>query len=88
MKWVFERCDGGGDAVETPIGRVPALDALDIEGLNIAPAALRTLLTVDTERWKEEVPSIREHYAPFGDRLPQGLRDELAALEKRLTAAH
>ena len=86
LKWVFERCDGGGDAVETPIGRVPAPDALDTEGLHVPEAALRTLLTVDATRWKEEVPSIHQHFATFGDRLPQGLRDELAALEKRLGA--
>jgi len=84
LKWIFERCEGGGDAVETPIGRLPSLDALDTEGLDVSATALRTLLTVDATRWKEETPSIHQHFATFGDRLPQGLRDELAALEQRL----
>jgi len=39
---------------------------------------------VETAGWKAEVPSMKEHFAKFGDRLPQGLQDELQALEKRL----
>ena len=31
-----------------------------------------------------KLPSIREHYATFGDRLPKQLADELSALERRL----
>jgi GTP-dependent phosphoenolpyruvate carboxykinase len=33
------------------------------------------------------VPLIKEHFAKFGDRLPQGLHDEVAGLEQRLKAA-
>ena len=43
------------------------------------------LLSVDPEEWRVEVPSIEEHYAMFGDRIPDALRDELAGLEKRLS---
>jgi GTP-dependent phosphoenolpyruvate carboxykinase len=31
------------------------------------------------------VPSIEEHFAVFGDRIPEALRDELGGLEKRLS---
>ncbi len=31
LKWVFERCDGGAEAVETPIGLLPTEDALDLD---------------------------------------------------------
>ncbi len=30
LKWIVERLDGRGSAVETPIGRVPAPGALDL----------------------------------------------------------
>ena len=43
------------------------------------------LLRVDPEEWRAEVPSIEEHFAEFGDRIPDALRDELAGLEKRLS---
>ena len=84
LKWIFERCDGEAEAVDTPIGKVPTAEALDTDGLDIADADLDALLTVDPEGWKAELPLIKEHFALFGDKLPGGLKDELAALEKRL----
>jgi phosphoenolpyruvate carboxykinase (GTP) len=45
---------------------------------------LAALLEVDSGEWKAELPLIQEHFATFGDRLPQTLRDELDALEQRL----
>ena len=32
LKWILERCDGRGSAVETPIGVVPTPDAIDRQG--------------------------------------------------------
>jgi len=87
LKWVFERCNGSGNAVETPIGNVPALDAVDRTGLDISDQEMAALLTVDPELWLKEVESIREHYKTFGDKLPQGLKDELSSLEDRLLQA-
>ena len=84
LKWIFERCDGTAKAVETPIGRLPADGALDLDGLNVADSDMAELLKIDVEGWKAELPSIREHFATFGDKLPAGLREELAALEQRL----
>jgi phosphoenolpyruvate carboxykinase (GTP) len=84
LKWIFERCDGTADAVDTPIGKVPTADALDTEGLDVDAADLKELLRVDAKDWKSEIPSIKEHYAIFGDKLPQGLKEELGELEKRL----
>jgi len=69
---------------DTAIGRVPDTGALVTDGLQLSPGALDELLTVDTEAWRAELPSIETHYERFGDRLPQTLRDELEALAKRL----
>jgi phosphoenolpyruvate carboxykinase (GTP) len=87
LKWVFERVVGTAKAVDTPIGRLPAPGALDLSGLDLPAAALEELLRVDIERWNLEIPIMRKHYERFGAKLPQGLRDELSALEQRLTAA-
>ena len=84
LAWVFGRCDGTADAVETPIGAVPSLDALDTDGLDLPQSALAELLKVDPGEWQEELPMIEEHFAAFGDRLPGELRDQLAALRTRL----
>jgi phosphoenolpyruvate carboxykinase (GTP) len=86
LKWVFERVTGGGEAVETAIGYLPAPGALDIEGLDVSDDDLQSILSVDVEGWRAAIPQIEQHYAQFGERLPDQLRDELASLEKRLAA--
>jgi phosphoenolpyruvate carboxykinase (GTP) len=84
LEWVFERCAGGGAAVETPIGYLPAAGAIPSEGLDVPKKDMDELLKVDGDEWKAELPLIEEHFAIFGDRLPEGLREELEALRKRL----
>jgi phosphoenolpyruvate carboxykinase (GTP) len=84
---VFERVTGGGAAIETPIGNLPAPGALDTKGLELSKEAFDILLKVDTEGWLAELPLIKKHYESFGDRLPAGLTKELTELEKRLVAA-
>ncbi|HZQ24566.1 MAG TPA: phosphoenolpyruvate carboxykinase (GTP) [Terriglobales bacterium] len=88
LKWVFERTNGKAHASDTPIGRVPDPADLDTKGLNLSTADLTKLLGVDVQSWLSEVPLIREHFAKFGDRLPQGLRQEVDDLEKRLRASN
>jgi phosphoenolpyruvate carboxykinase (GTP) len=87
LKWVFERCDNAADAVDTPIGRLPGPGDLDMKGIDVPAASLEKLLSVDVAGWRAETPLIRQHFEKFGSRLPQGLRDEVAALEKRLQEA-
>jgi phosphoenolpyruvate carboxykinase (GTP) len=87
LKWVFERCNGTGHAVDTPIGRLPAPADLDTRGLDIPAAGLAELLSVDVEGWLAEVPLIREHFARFGTHLPPALAEEVDRLEQRLKAA-
>jgi phosphoenolpyruvate carboxykinase (GTP) len=87
LAWIFGRVAGTADAAETLVGLVPGEGQIDLDGLNVAPEDLAELLRVDVEEWRAEVPSIEEHYASLGDRLPVELRDELDALEKRLSSA-
>ncbi len=84
LEWVFERCDERGSAVKTPIGYMPAPDAIDTTGLNVSENDMKLLLSVDREGWAREIGMIKEHYASFGDRLPKELSDQLIALEARL----
>ena len=85
LKWVVERVNGEGEAVDTAIGRVPTPAALDTTGLDIDEATLAELLRVDNAAWRSEVPQIEAHYDKIGERLPAELRDELTELEKRLS---
>ena len=87
LKWIFERIEGAAQAVDTPIGRLPAPGSLDLSGLEIPDAGVAEALKVDVEGWLAELPAIRKHFERFGSRMPQGLKDELASLEQRLQAA-
>ncbi len=85
LKWVFERCNGEGKAVETEIGYMPTVDAIDRTGLSdVSEQDMKELLTVDRKGWLAEIDLIKQHYANFGDHLPSELKAELEALEKRL----
>jgi phosphoenolpyruvate carboxykinase (GTP) len=88
LAWVFRRCEGKADAVDTEIGLVPAQGeaGIDLTGLEIADAAMAQLLEVDPDAWKQQLPQVHEHYARFGDRLPAEMRAQLEALEQRLGA--
>jgi phosphoenolpyruvate carboxykinase (GTP) len=86
LAWIFRRCQGGADAIETPIGFVPPVGdgGIDTEGLDVTPEAMAKLLEVDTESWQEQLPQMREHYGKFGDQLPDGLRAQFETLVARL----
>jgi phosphoenolpyruvate carboxykinase (GTP) len=87
LKWVFERVNGDADAVDTPIGKLPTRDALDTDGLEIDETDLDAILSVDIDGWKAAIPQIREHFAQFGDRLPDALNVEVDDLEAKLADA-
>ncbi|MFN3583241.1 phosphoenolpyruvate carboxykinase (GTP) [Phenylobacterium sp.] len=87
LKWIVERLEGRAEAVETPIGRVPAKDSLDLTGVTLSDDQLDLLLTVDPEIWAQEAALIPAFYERFGDRLPQALWSEHQALLQRLEQA-
>jgi phosphoenolpyruvate carboxykinase (GTP) len=84
LAWVFRRCEGSGEAVETEIGHVPAEGQIDTSGLDVAPETMASLLEVDADGWKQQLPQMHDHYGKFGDKLPQELKDQLLELERRL----
>jgi len=84
LKWMCERVEGKVEAVDTPIGRMPRPQDLDLSGLSIPEADLKELLRVDTQAWKNELPDIARHFAQFGDRLPARLQKQLDELAQRL----
>jgi len=87
LKWICERVDGTGQAVQTPIGYLPTADALDLSGLNLSRENVQELLSVDVNGWKKEAEDIAASYARYGDRLPSALNAELNNLRQRLAKA-
>jgi phosphoenolpyruvate carboxykinase (GTP) len=85
LEWIFRRCQGQAEAVDTPIGLVPAPGAIRTEGLSVSESDMAELLGVDDAEWRLELPAIHQHFARFGDRLPRELRGQLETREERLT---
>jgi phosphoenolpyruvate carboxykinase (GTP) len=84
LKWIFERTDNKSNAVESEIGYLPEKSAIDISGLDITGKEIEMLISVEKEKWRIEVEDIKEYFKIFGQRLPEGIKDELKNLEKRL----
>ncbi len=84
LKWALERVDGTGKFINTPMGKIPDVNAFDVSGLNISKEALENLFTVTPEEGINELNEMREYYKIFGGRLPKELIEELDKLEKRL----
>ncbi len=83
LAYIFDRCDGKGKTVKTPVGEIPAPGAINLEGLDISPEHMARALAIDPEEWKAELALVDDHYAQFSH-LPVELHDELDALKKRL----
>jgi len=76
LRWIIDRCENRVAGRETPIGLLPDPQDIDVSGLDVAQETLETLLSIDAEQWQEEMISVGEYLDEFGDRLPDGLRQE------------
>jgi phosphoenolpyruvate carboxykinase (GTP) len=84
LRWVLDRCAGTGKAVESPIGMLPTVDAIDRSGIDVDDATMKELVAVSKDDWKKEVEGVGEFFAKFGDRLPVEMERQRNALAKRL----
>jgi phosphoenolpyruvate carboxykinase (GTP) len=65
---------------------VPRPEAPELDGLSDDDQAKAAqALEVHADEWRRELPTIRKHFDSFGDKLPQELRAELTALDRRLS---
>jgi phosphoenolpyruvate carboxykinase (GTP) len=83
LKWILERVEGGGAAVETPIGYVPTKNGLTLDGMKISNEALDELLRVNPTDWEPEMEDTKQFLAKFGGRLPREVREDQEKLARR-----
>ena len=86
LRWVIARVHGEVGARETEIGSLPHTNDIDTTGIDVSPAVLDELLSVDRPAWVKAAENQREFFQQFGERLPQELWQENAALDTRLQA--
>ncbi|MFT4300000.1 MAG: phosphoenolpyruvate carboxykinase (GTP) [Aeromicrobium sp.] len=83
LVWLMQYKNGEVEGVQTPVGVLPKREELMLEGLDEqALADLDTILTIDVDRWKQEIGYREEHLAQF-DRLPE----EIWEAHRRVAAA-
>ena len=84
IMWILGRADGSAHAVETAIGYEPSPEDINLDGLDFSKEQLAEILAVDPALWREDMESVEQFYAKFGDKLPKELRNQLNALKQRL----
>jgi phosphoenolpyruvate carboxykinase (GTP) len=87
LKWMFERVSSKIEAERTAIGFLPKKQHLDLQGLSLKEGALEKLLEVDPVQWAKEVEELKKYFSLFGTTLPKGMKEQLAALEKRVSCS-
>jgi phosphoenolpyruvate carboxykinase (GTP) len=87
LAWIFDRCDGKDNCVDTPIGILPKDGAIE-PPKGVSAETMKELTRVDVEGWKKEIEDIRKnHYPKFAGHLPKELADCLDDIEARLNKA-
>ena len=84
LRWIVARVHGEADPVKTAIGNLPRPADIDLTGVDVSRATLEELLAVDRGGWLEAAAAQQQFLEQFGERLPREMRDEQAALVKRL----
>jgi phosphoenolpyruvate carboxykinase (GTP) len=84
LAWMFRRCDGAAEAEDSLLGLVPAAGEIDIDGLDLTEDEMRELRSVDPDDLHDQIPQMQQHFAQFGDRLPDRIRAQMQDLESRL----
>jgi len=82
LKWIIDRVTDSVSARETPVGLVPQLQDLRVDGLNIPRERLASLFEVDMTEWRSEADDIRSFLQRYGSRMPREMWDEYDRLEK------
>ena len=82
LLWLMQLRDGSVTGVSTPVGILPAKEELNLDGLDIAPEDLERLLTIDVDRWRQEIGFRQEHLEQFAN-----LPEEIWAAHRRVAEA-
>ncbi|HEY0403294.1 MAG TPA: phosphoenolpyruvate carboxykinase (GTP) [Blastococcus sp.] len=82
LLWLMRLRDGEVTGTQTPVGIIPTKEELELDGVDISPDDLDTILTIDTARWRQEMANRQEHLAQF-----DGLPEEIWEAHRRVAAA-
>jgi phosphoenolpyruvate carboxykinase (GTP) len=76
LQWIIARCTGRVGARETAIGFLPNPGDINLDGANLIPGAMHSLLAVEAKNWRDEMASVETYLQEYGARLPEALLEE------------
>jgi phosphoenolpyruvate carboxykinase (GTP) len=82
LLWLMQLKAGEVTGRQTPVGIIPTKDELNLDGLEIVPEDLDTILTIDNARWQQEIEHREVHLSAFTD-----LPEEIWEAHRRVAAA-
>jgi len=82
LLWLMRLKDGDLTGRATPVGILPTKEELQLEGVAVTAEDLDTILSIDVERWCQEMASRERHLAQFG-----GLPEEIWDAHRRVADA-
>ncbi len=82
LLWLVQLRNGDVTGRPTPVGVLPTEEELRLDGLEISRDDLDAILTIDVERWRQEMGFREEHLTQFGN-LPEAIWEA----HRRVTAA-
>ena len=83
LLWLLQLRNGEVTGRQTPVGIVPTEEELNLEGVDITPEDLETILTIDNARWQQEMAHREEHLEQF-DRMPEAIWEAHRRVAKAL----
>jgi len=84
LKWIVDRVQGRGFAVESPLGWMPRYEDIRWEGLEFPQQTFHDLMAVGRAASTTEAHAHEELFDRFGDRLPREFTFERELLRSRL----
>ena len=82
LLWLLQLERGEVSGRRTPVGILPTEEELALDGVDIPREDLDRILTIDTDRWRQELANREEHLSKF-----EGLPEEIWEAHRRVAAA-
>ncbi len=76
LEWMLKRVEGSAGAVETPIGHLPKIEDINLDGVELTAEASEKLFGYDRAGWASEFEHIGEYLQEYGTRMPEALPGE------------
>jgi len=78
------RVKGDVGAAQTPIGALPHIEDVSLDGVALSEEARGKLFGFDRDAWRAEVDGIGSYLDKYGQRMPEALKSERSRISAEL----